>query len=601
MADTASSKQPGRRKSASRRPAEAVQAEDKAAEPCETVVSGTAEDNKAQGGRRHAAAAQPPPAVRSTRTGRAGDGGMEECAGGGLVGEAQRSGAMAAMPAHSPPAQAKDKEAAFREIMRKQVSRIALTIKHTDVPKEELRDFLAPLCHYVRVGHELHQEHVPERPDDHLHAYLQLSAQKRLGEVYKLVQDKFDKRFYGRPDARQLPSNTDAAKWNNYCKKGGDYIDHGELRIGGPARQQGAQDTAPYHEFLRIAATKGVEAAMAYASEELVEQYCTRYSALREAAESKKATHTKYDLPSMKAKDVTLRPWQKAWLPRVMDRRPVARDIHWVWGSPGKGKSFAHDYLAANHPHGCFNAGNRCCLDNLVYNYDEEGVVLWDFPMNFDWDNMALAAAAAIEKFSDFGTSLRSLKYKGKSCYARGHVVVFANRPPIIQLAHREIKEFHIDDYVPPALHFKEAAACVPGVPQAAPEPAPEESAPAEDKEGASAEAQPPKKPRGRPKKPQPTGEAVFKTRSELVREACEPCMDLEGGSAGPKAPHLKKSPPQAPPEALPEGGLPKAKNLGRSTPCGSDASTRATSADTNAASEATTPRGRILNTEVAT
>ncbi|MFX4226624.1 MAG: hypothetical protein ACFHHU_01620 [Porticoccaceae bacterium] len=42
-----------------------------------------------------------------------------------------------------------------------------------------------------------------------------------------------------------------------------------------------------------------------------------------------------------------------------------------------------------------------------MYNYDEEGVVLWDFPMNFDWENMSLAAAAAIEKFSDFGTCLR--------------------------------------------------------------------------------------------------------------------------------------------------------------------------------------------------
>ena len=508
-------------------------------------------------------------------------------------------------PAEAPVAE--DKEAAFREVMRKQVSRVALTIKHTDVQKEELRDLLAPMCHYVRVGHELHEEQLPERPDDHLHAFLQLSTQKRLGEVYKLVQDKFDKRFYGRPDVRQLPSNTDAAKWNNYCKKDGDYIDHGELRIGGPTRQQGAQDTAPYHEFLHIAATQGVEAAMAYASEErppsvgagrrptLAEQYCTRYSALREAAESKKATHTKYELPSMAAKDVKPRPWQKAWQPRVMDRRPVARDIHWVWGGPGLGKTWEVDYLVANHPHGCFIAGNRCCLDNLVYNYDEEGVVLWDFPMNFDWENMSLAAAAAIEKFSDFGTCLRSLKYKGKKCYARGHVVVFANRPPIPELAHRNIKEFHIDDYVPPALQFKEAAPCVPS----APEPALEESAPTEAKECASAEAQPPRKSRGRPKKPQPVGEAVFKTRGKLIREACEPCVDLEGGAAGPKAPHLEKS-PQAPPEALPEGGPGRAKDLDRLSPRGSDTSTRATSADTNAASEATTPRGQVLNNEVA-
>ena len=329
-----------------------------------------------------------------------------------------------------------------------------------------------------------------------------------------------------------------------------------------------------------------------------MEQYCTRYSALKEAAESKKPPRTKYDLPSMKAKDVTLRPWQKAALPRVMGRGPKARDIHWWWGGPDLGKSFMNDYLTENHPHGCFTAGTRCCLDNLVYNYDEEGVVLWDFPMNFDWDNMSLAAATAIEKFSDFGTCLRSLKYKGKKCYARGHVVVFANRPPIPELAHRNVKEFHIDDYVPPALQFKEAAPCVPESPQTASEPAPEESVPAEAKDGACAEAKPPSKPRGRPKKPPPPAEAVFKTRNELVREACEPCMDLEGGAASPKDPHIKKS--SCIRRRVYEGGLPKAKDLVRSTPCGSDASTRATSTDTNAAPEATTPRGRLLNTEVA-
>ena len=47
--------------------------------------------------------------------------------------------------------EAEDKKAAFREIMKKQVSRVALTIKHTDVQKEELRDLLAPMCHYVQL------------------------------------------------------------------------------------------------------------------------------------------------------------------------------------------------------------------------------------------------------------------------------------------------------------------------------------------------------------------------------------------------------------------------------------------------------------------
>ena len=459
-------------------------------------------------------------------------------------------------PSENP--QAEDKESAFREIMKKQVCRLALTIKHTDVQKEELRDLLAPMCNYLRVGHEFHEEHVEDRPDDHLHAYLQLKSQKRLGDIYKLVQTNLDTRYYGRPDVRQLPSRTDAAKWNNYCKKEGDYIDHGELHVAGPAKQHNGKDEAPYHEFLRVAAADGVEAAMAYASESLVEHYCTRYTALREAAESKKPCKTKYELPSMKAEDVSLRPWQKAWLPRVMSRRPVARNIHWVWGSPGKGKSFAHDYLAANHPHGCFNAGNRCCLDNLVYNYDEEGVILWDFPMNFDWSNMALAAAAAIEKFSDFGTSLRSLKYKGKNCYARGHVVVFANRPPIEELRHREIIEFHIDDYAPPAIELEA---------QVAPLEEPVHldlvrSSPAKNRKAKVIEQSEPetviKPTKGTSKKRrQPPVHKVFRVEScegNLNAELDYCNVKLEGGVASPKDLH-PQSPRQAPPEAsLPEG-----------------------------------------------
>ena len=473
--------------------------------------------------------------------------------------------------------EAEDKKAAFREVMRKQVSRVALTIKHTDVQKEELRDLLGPMCRYLRVGHELHEEHVPDRPDDHLHAYLQLSAQKRLGEIYKLVQDKLDDRYYGRPDVRQLPSNTDAAKWNNYCKKDGDYIDHGELQMAGPARKRGEQDEAPYHEFLHVAATEGVDAAMAYASEELVEQYCTRYSALKEAAESKKPRRTKYDLPSMEAKDVQPRQWQKAWLPRVVEKKPTRRRIHWVWGSPGQGKSWVHDFLDANHPHGCFNAGNRCCLDNLAYNYNEEGVVMWDFPKNFDWDGMSLAAASVIEKFSDFGTPLRSLKYKGKSCYARGHVVVFANRPPIAELAHRDVQEFHIDSYVAPIQVFKTTT---PSIPIAVPVPAERDvdGSAAAEVSGGSLEERHLFKQRASSKQPREYTGAMFKTRGKLVPEGSHPCLELEGGATDPKA-AAKKGPLQAPPEAPPEGGLGRARCLSRFS-----------TSDTETASEASTP-----------
>ena len=105
-----------------------------------------------------------------------------------------------------------------------------------------------------------------------------------------------------------------------------------------------------------------MDTAMAYASENLVEQCCTRYNSLKEAVESKKPPRTKYGLSSRKAKDVTLRPWQTTALRRVVGRDPKARNIHWWWGSLVRGN-------VANHPHDSFIAGNCCFLDKLVYNY----------------------------------------------------------------------------------------------------------------------------------------------------------------------------------------------------------------------------------------
>jgi len=35
-----------------------------------------------------------------------------------------------------------------------------------------------------------------------------------------------------------------------------------------------------------------------------------------------------------------------------------------------------------------------------------------------------------------------------------GHVIVFSNRPPLENLAHQDLVEFHIDSFVPPQLVF---------------------------------------------------------------------------------------------------------------------------------------------------
>lgn len=347
-----------------------------------------------------------------------------------------------------------DRLAAFKEAMKRQVSRAAITVPHTSVTKEELQSLLEPMCNYVRVGLEFHKEdhHIDGQPDEHLHAFIQLKSQKRLGQIYEVIDKSTQGRKYGRVDVRQLATNTDAAKWNNYVKKDGDFIDCGELKLSG-AQPQGnfakatyADET--YKEFLTIAKRDGEEAALMYAAEELPREYCTRLSQLRDAALSVKPPRQKYKAPSMAAKDVKLRPWQEHFIKRVMDKTPKRRRIHWVYSSPGHGKSFVHDYLEANHPMGVFNCTDRCGINDLAFQYDEEGIAMWDFPKNFDWDTMEATACSVIEKFSDFGTKLRSLKYKGKNPTALCHVVVFSNRRCPQALKHRDIVEFDVDAFL---------------------------------------------------------------------------------------------------------------------------------------------------------
>ncbi len=54
--------------------------------------------------------------------------------------------------------------------------------------------------------------------------------------------------------------------------------------------------------------------------------------------------------------------------------------------------------------------------------------------------------ASTIEKFSDFGQTLTSRKYKGKKIDVLGHVIVFSNRHCLDQLSHRDIIRINTRD-----------------------------------------------------------------------------------------------------------------------------------------------------------
>ena len=147
-----------------------------------------------------------------------------------------------------------------------------------------------------------------------------------------------------------------------------------------------------------------------------------------------------YDLPDYS--NATLSETQKeVW--ELLQTTPKPRRIIWVSGQYGSGKSFLYQYIKSNHEYEMYDAGQSASLDNVAYGYDQEGVIAWDLPRTYDWDEKSNHLANVIEKFSDFGQSVTSKKYKGKTQQIRGHTIVFSNEPPISQLQHRDI--IHIE------------------------------------------------------------------------------------------------------------------------------------------------------------
>ncbi len=237
-----------------------------------------------------------------------------------------------------------------------------------------------------------------------------------------------------------------------------------------------------------------------------------------------------------------------------------------------------------------------------------------------------------IEKFSDFGTPIRSHKYKGKKQKVRCHCVVFANVPPPPALQHRSIVEIDIDNFTPPPLQFKEPTEPIEdptttldlmhvgagptkrerrvqtrfarlarkllSAAAARAAAATQIQSARERKQKATEPLAAPKWARTSKKAPQPAAEEVFKGLCEAkpIRGIRRPSGELEGGAAGPKA-SSGKSPPQAPPEAPPDGGANRAKDPDCFTPRASEVSTPLpeSHANSEASSDATTPRLRPL------
>lgn len=155
-------------------------------------------------------------------------------------------------------------------------------------------------------------------------------------------------------------------------------------------------------------------------------------------------TRKKYTPPDMSKQNVKLNPQQQqVW--DLLQETPKQRRIIWVSGNPGCGKSFLFNYINTNHEYSMYNAGQTASIDNIAYGYDEEGVVAWDIPKSYNYNELGDSLASVIEKFSDFGQTITSKKYNGKTQQVLGHAIVFSNNPPLEQLSHRDVIHISLD------------------------------------------------------------------------------------------------------------------------------------------------------------
>jgi len=318
--------------------------------------------------------------------------------------------------------------------------KLFITIPHTDIDMNILLQLFTDYKQviYAKVCQEHHED-----GDTHLHIVLSFKAQVRYKSIHDIfIKASVGKRIIGSIEY-QIPKSFDAV--SQYLNKEGNVCEYGEkpLAIGKQQSTEQGRNTRGFKEAVIEAKKGNLEEAKEILLEHQTRDMLINGSNIIDNLKQLNLTREKFAVPIYNSDNTELRDWQKQLLD-IVQYTPKERRIIWIHGEPETGKSFMFNYLSnlENYKYGIYNAGQCVSMDNLVYGYDEEGIIAWDFPMNFQFnDNTSLQGhiANVIEKFSDFGQSVSSKKYKGSNKVIRGHCVVFSNRPPLEELSHRDI------------------------------------------------------------------------------------------------------------------------------------------------------------------
>jgi hypothetical protein len=331
-----------------------------------------------------------------------------------------------------PLGQTQDKHNNYNEtFLNKRHTALFITIPQTTIKTQELVDNIKA---YNQVTYLLAKREQHQDKGEHIHLVVKFKQQVKTNSIHKLIMATEGKITglieYKKPEH--------IGKCISYLHKEEtsieDPIEYGDRPIP-KGRPVGDKDIE-YQAAICQAENGQLEEAMETIKATNPLEYIKYKETFKENLKTENKVRKYYELPDYsKAKLSTTQ--QQVW--DVLQETPKARRIIWVSGAYGAGKSFLYQYIKSNHEYEMYDAGQSASLDNVAYGYDQEGVIAWDLPRSFDWEEKGDHIANVIEKFSDFGQSITSKKYKGKTQQVRGHTIVFSNSRPIEQLVHRDI------------------------------------------------------------------------------------------------------------------------------------------------------------------
>lgn len=326
------------------------------------------------------------------------------------------------------------------KLLGKQLRNHFITIPQSEQDFAQLYESVAGGINHLKYLLIAREEH--EDGGKHYHMMVKTTAPSTVKSIHKIIMS-VDGDIGGSINYQKVET---VKAVETYIKKGGDYKETGTISTQKYNAQNKRQLDIDLNEiYTNDENTENNLKLIMDRQPAYYTQYHAEIKAQLEEKENREKNTKKWEAPKHTIENTKLRPYQqRIW--EEINRPPKNRRIIWVCGRPNSGKSFMFNYIQENYEYGIYSAGSTASMDNAVYGYEEQGAVAWDIPKNYDFETYGDHLSSTIEKFSDFGQRLTSRKYKGKTCKALGHVIVFSNRKPLEQLAHRDILLIETDE-----------------------------------------------------------------------------------------------------------------------------------------------------------